>query len=103
MSQIRKLGCITLVAIVQQKSADSRSRNERIMIVGREPRTCFVKKHAFKLGKEWSIPIGKMAANDETGSAYSVEVLRALNKIAGTRTPKPSMFYKIAGFAAAIF
>src|SRR5215471_1036364 len=50
MSQISQLGRTTLVAVIQQKSADPGARHERIMIGGGKRRTCLVKRHAFHLG-----------------------------------------------------
>ena len=98
MPQVSELSRTTLVGVSQQKSADPGARNQRVMIAGRKLRTCLVKRHTFELGKERSIPIRKIASNDETGTTYSVEVLGAFNK---TRSgaPNPPMCYKITSLS----
>ena len=65
VSQIIKLGCITLVRIVQQEGSDSRSGNQRIVIVGCEPRTCLIKNYTFDMGKERPGPIRQVAPDYE--------------------------------------
>ena len=100
--EISELSHIALVVIVQEESADSKPGNERIMIGGCEPRSCLIKAETFHLREERSTSIGKITSDDQTGRAYSIEVLGPLDEITRTRAPNPPMFYKITRFAVGI-